>query len=371
MSKLTVSETRQDSIAGPAAGGSSGPPAFSTVLADGRVESSGKHQNVLASSAVQSMPEFPVTRRRTRLPGAAQGHHQGVRDESAHQGGDDRAQQSEARADRAGNFGHRASSVHCHHVRLVPDQGPPLLYHGVLCGRRVLSSAAAPAPQTPAGRRGTLLRGRGAVGAGVPASHGVHLPRSETGKHPHARRRPRRPHRFRPQQAGAPGVAARHQAPAVAAGPNARRVIAATRLARQPAGSGDCRLGAGLALRHQLVRGHRGVHRPGGDSRCRTHQRRGLVDVWHPAVRDAHRHHALQGQLPGRDFQQHRHQRAAQARSDQAPRARKRRQRYQAPSVVQEDRLYAHPERQAGRHAQGARPVGFLAVPAAQGRGPR
>ena len=61
MSKLTVSETRQDSSAGSAAAGSSGPPASSTVLADGRVESSGKHQNVLASSAVQSMPEFPVT----------------------------------------------------------------------------------------------------------------------------------------------------------------------------------------------------------------------------------------------------------------------------------------------------------------------
>ena len=131
-----------------------------------------------------------------RVPGAAGGHGQVLCDEGAAKEGDGGAQEGEARADGARDPVVVEPPVHCDAALVVPERELPVLCDGLLCGRRVLPRAAAPARPLPARVVGQVLQLRGPARARVPAHARLHLPRPQAREHPHDVHGPHRPHRL-------------------------------------------------------------------------------------------------------------------------------------------------------------------------------
>lgn len=101
---------------------------------------------------------------------------------SAEQEGDDQAQQDQEGARRAGDPRDEQSPLHRDALPLFPVRGLPLSMHGVLQRRRVLQGIADASWEVHIRGGCPFLRGRGYGGAGVSASHGFYLPRSEAGE---------------------------------------------------------------------------------------------------------------------------------------------------------------------------------------------
>ena len=131
-----------------------------------------------------------------RVPGAAGGHGQVLCDEGAAEEGDGGAQEGEARADGARDPVVVEPPVHCDAALVVPERELPVLCDGLLCRRRVLPRAAAPAGALPARVVGQVLQLRGPARARVPPHARLHLPRPQAREHPHDVDGAHRPHRL-------------------------------------------------------------------------------------------------------------------------------------------------------------------------------
>jgi protein-serine/threonine kinase len=92
---------------------------------------------------------------------------------------DDQAKQDQASNGRAGNPFDVQSSLHCHSISFLPIGRLSLPVHGVLHGRRVLSSASDKAGKVLGRGRCQVLCCRSHCCAGIPPSDGIHLSGSE------------------------------------------------------------------------------------------------------------------------------------------------------------------------------------------------